>query len=147
MKSRTLLIISIGLLILGIALFTFPARNQQPAQILPATINRDCAPWDGIAFTISIPYDSTTVIYISLWQSPSFNFPVTFSFPDVTLRVGTAYSVMELDPLEELRGTVSFERVREGTPVEGRFRLTSARGEMFEGRFVAEWGDSVPMCG
>src|SRR5687768_7811837 len=88
MKSRTQFYIAIVLLtlILGIGLFTFSTRNQHPVHVFTATINRDCAPWDGAAFTVSIPYDSVSTITISIWQSPDIKFPSTFSFPDPTGR-------------------------------------------------------------
>lgn len=147
LKSRTLFFIAIGLLILGIAIFTFSTRNQEPAQIFPATINRDCAPWDGSAFTLSFRYDPLTTITISIWQSPSFAFPVTFSFPDETMQVGVAYSLPELDPLEQLTGNVTFRRVETGIPVEGEFDFTTESGKQFKGQFEAEWGNEIVMCG
>jgi hypothetical protein len=149
MKSRTQFFMVIGLLIpvLGISLLTFPTRDHKPAQVLPATINRDCAAWDGAAFTISFRYDPITTLTISIWQSPSFTFPVTFSFPDEPMRAGIAYSLPELDPLEELTGKVFFQRLDEGNPVEGEFNLTSERGGRFKGRFKAYWGNQIAMCG
>jgi len=147
MKSRTFLVIAIGLLILGTALFTFSRRNLEPEQIYPATISRDCAPWDGAAFTVAFRYDPTTTITISIWQSPSFTFPVTFSFPDETMRVGIAYSLPELDPLEELTGKVTFWRVQHDVPVEGEFNFMTQRGQQFKGKFKAEWGNQTVMCG
>ena len=149
MKSRNQFFVAISLLILilGIALFTFSTRNQGAIQVFPATINRDCAPWDGTAFTVSFRYDPITTITISIWQSPSFTFPVTFSFPDETMRVGIAYSLPELDPLEELTGKVTFWRVEEGIPVEGEFNFTAERGGRFKGRFKAYWGNQIAMCG
>jgi len=147
MISRTQFFIAIGLLILGMVLFTLSTRNQEPTQVFPATVNRDCAPWDGAAFTVSFRYDSITTITISIWQSPSFTFPVTFSFPDGSMRVGIAYSLMELDPLEELTGKVTFLRVEAGSPVEGEFNLRTQRGKQFKGKFVAEWGNQIAMCG
>jgi hypothetical protein len=149
MKSRNQFFVAIGLLILilGIALFTFSARDREPVQVFPATINRDCAPWDGAAFTVSFRYDPVTTITISIWQSPDFTFPVTFSFPDETMRVGIAYSLPELDPLEELTGKVTFWRVEQGIPVEGEFNFTAESGGRFKGRFKAYWGNQIPMCG
>jgi hypothetical protein len=149
MKSRTQLFISIGLLILilGIAWLTFSTRNPEPAQAFPATINRDCAPWDGAAFTMSLRYDPVTTITVSIWQSPNFKFPVTFSFPDETMRVGIAYSLPELGPLEELTGTVTFRRVEEEIPVKGEFDFTTESGKQFKGKFSAEWGNEVVYCG
>ena len=147
MKSRTLFYIAIGLLILGIALFTFSTRTQEPVQVFPATINRDCAPWDGAAFTVRIPWKGGDVIDISIWQTPDIKFPKTFSFPDNTGQVGNAILIHQVDVLEQLTGEVWFERVSEGKVVEGGFRLKGERGEVFEGRFTAEWGSQIVMCG
>jgi len=147
MKSRTLFLIAIGVLILGIALFAFSARNQEPAQIFSATVNRDCAPWDGSAFTVSIRYDPTTTITILIWQSPDIKIPTTFTFPDDTGQVGTAYILPELDPLQQLRGTIFFWQVEEGHPIEGRFKLVTEAGQRFEGQFKAEWENQMALCG
>jgi len=149
MKSRTqfLIVVALVILILGITWFSFSTRNQASIQTFPATVNRDCAPWDGAAFTISIRYDPTTTITVSIWQSPDIHFPTTFSFPDETGQTGYAYVLPELDPLEELSGEVFFLRVDEGMPIEGRFNFTSERGGQFEGRFIAEWGNEVIYCG
>ncbi|MGZ9234915.1 MAG: hypothetical protein ACXW4E_05265 [Anaerolineales bacterium] len=149
MKSRTQFSIAVGflLLTLGFIWFILSGQTREPAQVYPATINRDCAPWDGTAFTMSFRYDPITTITISIWQSPRFAFPVTFSFPDETMRVGTAYSVQELDPLEELNGKVTFWRVEEGIPSEGEFSFTTERGKRFSGRFSAEWGNQIVYCG
>ena len=131
----------------GIVLFTFYMRSQELEQAFPATINRDCAPWDGAAFTVSIPYDSVSNITVSIWQSPDIKFPSTFSLPDETGQVGHAYILSELGPLIPLNGEVSFQHVSEGTPVEGRFSLTSERGDAFDGKFVAEWEGQIVYCG
>ncbi len=147
MKSRTFLVIAIGLLILGTALFTFSRRNQEPEQIYPGTINRDCAPWDGSAFTVSIPHDSTSTITISIWQSPDIKLPITFSFPDETGQIGFAYILPELDPLQQLSGKVLFRRVDSESPVEGEFNFMTQRGKQFKGKFKAEWGNQTVMCG
>ena len=149
MNSRTQFYVAIGLLILalGIALFTFSTRNQAAIQIFPATINRDCAPWDGSAFTVSIPYDSKSTVTISLWQSPDIKLPITFSFPDETGQIGFAYTLPELDPLEELTGKVTFWRVEQDVSVEGEFDFMTQRGKHFKGKFKAEWGNQTIMCG
>ena len=149
MKSRTRFFIAIGLiiLVLGIAWYTFSTRNLQPVQVFTATINRDCAPWDGSAFTVSIPYDSGSVINISIWQSPDIKLPVTFSLPDETGQVGNAVYLSASGEYEQLSGKVLFHRVGEEMPVEGDFTFTSERGEQFKGRFVAEWGNLIAMCG
>ena len=140
---------TIGLLaiILAVALFAFSIRSQELAQTFPATVNRDCAPWDGAAFTVSIRYDPITTITISIWKSPDIKFPSTFSFPDETGQVGYAYILPELGPLQQLSGEVSFWRVDGESPVEGRFDLLTEAGRQFRGQFKAEWGNEIVYCG
>ena len=147
MKFRTQLFVAVALLISGIAWFTFLNRNKEPAQVFPATINRDCAPWDGSAFTVSIPMNDGTIIHVSIWQLPEIRFPVRFSFPDESGQVGIAYTAPELDPLQQLKGEVSFRRVEKGIPVEGEFDFRTESGKRFKGRFKAEWGNEIIYCG
>ena len=147
MKSQTLLFIAVGLLILGIGWYIFSAQNQEPTQIFPATVNRDCAPWDGSAFTVSIRYDPTTTITIYIWRSPDITIPTTFTFPDDTGQIGTAYILPELDPLQQLSGTIFFWHVEEQNPVEGRFELVTETGQRFDGQFEAEWENQMALCG
>jgi hypothetical protein len=135
------------LIVLGGIWYFYYLPEPLHVRTFPATIVRECAPWDGAAFAKSVRYDSNTTITIFIWQSPYFTFPVTFSFPDATGRLGLAYSVMELDPLEELTGEVWFKRIEQGTPVEGNFNLSSQRGKQYEGQFVAEWGNQAVYCG
>ena len=146
-KSRTVFFIALGLLILGGALYIFATRNQEPTQVFSATVNRDCAPWDGTAFTVSVQMDDETIIYISIWQAPDMLFPSTFSFPDETGQVGNAYILPELGPYETLSGRVWFEGVSEEKPIEGGFSLKSERGGQFEGQFIAAWDHQGVMCG
>lgn len=148
MKFRVSLYVAIGLLIFifGIAWFTFSMRNQEPEQIFAATINRDCAPWDGSAFTISIPIEGS-VINISIYQSPDIKHQTTFSFPDETLSIGNAILVPSVSSSKQLTGKVSFSRVEQGLPVEGTFELVTETGGHFKGEFFAEWGNEIVYCG
>jgi hypothetical protein len=147
MKSRTLFFITIGLLILGIAAFIFSTRDQEPEQLFPATIDRDCAPWDGGAFTVKIPISDGTVIDISIWQSPEIKLPVTFLFPDGTGQVGNAILTNPVGLPDPLTGTVYFWNVNQDHPVEGKFELRTESGEVFKGQFKAEWGTFIALCG
>ncbi len=149
MKTRTQHFIAIGLLILilGIAWFTFSTRDQEPAQVFAATVNRDCAPWDGAAFTISIPYDSRSTIQVSIWQSPDIKRSTTFSFPDETGRIGNAVHSTQLGSPEQLIGTVFIRSAQQGIPMEGEFDLFTEAGRQFKARFMANWGDFTAMCG
>ena len=149
MKSQTRFFIIVGLLtlFLGIAFFIFSIQNAEPARGFQGTVSRDCAPWDGGAFTVKIPISSEETIDISIWQTPQISSPSKFSFPDNTMQVGSAVLIHTVTLPEMLTGEVWFEGVSEEKPVEGRFRLKSERGDEFVGRFVAEWDHQIVLCG
>ncbi|MEP7137104.1 MAG: hypothetical protein ABI904_19420 [Chloroflexota bacterium] len=147
MKNRTSLFIAIGLLILGTSLFTFFNQKQPPTQVFAATVNRDCAPWDGSAFRVRIQLQGGDVIDVGIWQAPDIKFSKTFSFPDNTGQVGNASLIDPAGSYEQLTGEVWFDSVSEGQTVAGGFRLKGERGEVFEGRFAAEWEGQIAMCG
>ena len=147
MKSRAMFFIVLVLLILGSSLYTFATLNQNPTPVFSAMVNRDCAPWDGSAFTVSIPISDGTIIYISIWQSPDMTFPKSFSFPDDTRQVGNAMYQSVNGEYETLSGRVWFEGVSEEKPIEGRFSLKSERGGQFEGQFRANWSHQIMLCG
>lgn len=135
---------AIGLIILLSLWFRFSAQTHDTAQVFPATINRDCAPWDGAAFTVSIPLNGL-VMDISVYQSPDIRFPITFSFPDQT--TGRAMTILQVGLPEELSGSVTFQRVEQRSPVEGKFDLVTNTGQQYKGRFIAEWGNETEYCG
>ena len=149
MKPRTQFIATVGLIIFlfGITLVSFSTRDQTPAQIFPATVNRDCAPWDGSAFTITIPMSAGIHLDISIWRSPNIKFPVNFSFPDATGQVGNAILLLPVGLPEQLTGKIFFQHVDMEEPVEGKFDLINESGEQFKGQFFAEWGNRVVYCG
>jgi hypothetical protein len=149
MKLRVQFFIIVGLLILllGIARYSFPGRKQELAQIFPAVINRDCAPWDGAAFTVKIPLDPGGSLDISIWQAPDIKFPKSFSFPDETGQVGNAILVPPVGLPEQLTGTVFFTHVDVRDPVEGEFQFLTETGQRFRGQFQAEWDARMVLCG
>jgi hypothetical protein len=149
MKPRIQFLIVLGLVavILGVAWYTYPKRNQAMAQTFPSTIQRDCAPWDGAAFTVNIPLQSGDAISVSIWQAPELQSPKTFSFPDNTGQVGNASLMRSAGFPEELSGSVSFSSVQQASPAEGRFDLTTDTGQHFSGEFHAEWRDQTILCG
>ena len=121
--------------------------SPQPTSVLPATINRDCGPADGPAFTIAIPWDGGGQVVISIWQAPELGGRSRFSLTDPTDQTGSATLFTGADALEPLSGTVTFEGVNVNKPVDGAIRLVSASGALFEGQFRAEWGTAVAYCG
>ena len=134
------------LIALGGIWFFYTLENQQPAQVFSATINRDCAPWDGPAFTVSIPYEPGSYINISIWQEPEIKLPARFSFPDETMRVGSVTFLLRYSHSVELTGTVFFWRVKQGSPVEGEFDLITEAGQQLSGTFKAEWDKVAVYC-
>jgi hypothetical protein len=148
MKSPTPLyvLLVLSLTILGV-LWSFPAlERQEAAPVFAATIHRDCAPWDGWAFTVSIPI-AKSLIGISIYQSPDLKLPATFSFPDDTGRIGNAVRVLPATWPDQLIGRISFQRVEPGMPVEGEFDFLTDMGEQFKGKFIAEWDRQFTACG
>lgn len=150
MKSRRKIILLLTLsiaIVFGAVWYFYDSQTQAPTHIFPATASRDCAPWDGAAFTVTFRYDAETIIDISIWQSPTITTPSSFRFTDDEEQIGNALIASGGGVFVPLRGEVWFERVEEGTPIEGRFRLTSERSELYEGRFVAEWESQIVYCG
>jgi len=149
MKSRTWFIISVIVVVIAFSSiwFFYKLTNQQSLQTFPATINRDCAPWDGSAFTILIPLKEGVRLAIASYQSPSIKLPVTFSFPDETMMVGNASLLLQDDSIQPLRGKISFQGVEEGIPTKGKFDFFTETGEHLKGRFKAEWGNQIMLCG
>jgi hypothetical protein len=143
----SLLILIVLALILGGTFVLSASANPELLQEFPATVNRDCAPWDGPAFTVNIPLDDGRTVSISIWQSPELGGPVTFSFPDPSGQVGNASLFPAGGMPEELSGTVHFQGVQAEQPVEGQFNLVTENGDRFKGRFTAAWGDATMLCG
>jgi len=151
MKSRTLLCALFGVLVIALVIggLGFMKGNVYSTPVLAATVDRDCGPADGPAFTISIPVEGApgSLIMISIWQSPDFKLPVTFSFPDETGQVGNASYRLASGSSEQLSGKISLQHVNQASPIEGQFNLTSEGGQQFSGRFEANWGLMTIPCG
>ena len=149
MKSRISLYVLFTVLLIALVAvwFFFRSDTKPPAQVFPATVDRDCAPWDGSAFTVSIPLRDGSTISISIYRSPDIKLPSRYSFPDESMSEGNAYLRMSDGSLEQLMGDVEFQSVSDIVPVEGSFQLRSESGTEFEGKFLAEWGHEVIYCG
>jgi hypothetical protein len=146
-QLRFWMLIGLFILGLGIAWLGYSEHNREPLQLFPATVDRDCAPWDGPAFSITFPYDSASNLVISIWQSPDIKLPARFSVPDENGRVGNAVHLSPSGEFEKLMGSVSLGQVEQGRPIKGEFRLVSESGEQLQGQFEAEWGDETVYCG
>jgi hypothetical protein len=120
---------------------------SQQAPALAATINRDCGPADGPAFTVEVPMDGAKRVVVSIWQAPEISGRIGFTLTDPTDATGSATLFTGADAFESLSGEVTFEGVSADSPVRGALNLTSASGEVFAGGFTAEWGDFQAYCG
>jgi hypothetical protein len=128
------------------------AAAPLPAKTLPATVRTDCAPWDGPAFTITVPLarrsaEPPTMLTIAIWKPADGHTPLSFVFP----RDGSQGSVT-LQPRPGvaglLTGQVRFRSVLASHPVEGSFDLISPGGQIVRGRFRALWERSQrTLCG
>ena len=148
MKSKTLLYILIVSLALVLILWkTSTVQNLQTDLVYDATINRDCAPWDGAAYTITIPNQVGSAIIVSIWKSPTLLSPITYSFPDSSGRVGTAIHQSALGSSQPLSGKITLQPFEAEGSVVGGFNFTSENGEQFNGNFKAKWGNEIALCG
>ena len=149
MKYRTLIYFLISMAAIGSAVIWFIRLPKDPEviRVFTARINRACAPWDGAAFTVFISYDPFSEIEISLWRAPNIEYPTTFSFPDLTGKVGDAIYQPQVGELQQLSGKVFFQRVEESSPVSGEFDLRSVNGNRYRGRFNAIWENHIVLCG
>ena len=148
MNTHTRFFLSVGLIVafLGVTYYLYSTRSQEPLPVFAATIDRDCAPWDGGAFTVSIPTQDA-VIKVSIYQSADIRSPVKFTFPDESGQSGSAYLMVPAGVSEALSGQVSFRAITQETSVEGRFDLNTETGKQFKGAFIAEWGNEIVFCG
>jgi hypothetical protein len=150
MKPRNGFLLIIGLLALslGFAWYLYPGRQQEPNLDFIATIQQDCAPWDGAAFLVKIPLENGDIIDIAIWEAPTIRLKKTFSFLEEASQRGYANLVHSDKSGEQLVGTVSFAHVDLGSPVKGNFELeTIDSGQRFAGQFHAEWLDQIVLCG
>jgi hypothetical protein len=149
MKSHSQFFKALALVfvVLGIAVYSYFTTNTEPQPLFSATIHRDCAPWDGSAFTVRIPLENGDMIDISIWQSPDIQFPKTFSFPDDSMQVGNAILIHPIGLPDMLSGNVRFEQVNREDIVRGKFALFNEQGEQFKGAFEAQWDDQIILCG
>src|SRR5215212_3684922 len=120
MKPLNLFLLIIGLLtlVLGVAWYVYPERQQEPTPNYAATVQKDCAPWDGAAFSVKIPLDNNDIIDIAIWEAPTIQSEKTFSFLEEPSQAGYANLAHSAELGEQLIGRVSFTPVAPGSPVE-----------------------------
>ena len=129
------------------------AQRSPAAAMFYGEVSRDCAPWDGAAFSVSIqPVAGLKkmdfpLIHVSIWQAPNLRGSARFEFPDVTGKIGAAFIQPRSGSVTQLRGTVSFTRVVPDQTTEGQFDFLDPNGKRYSGKFSAAWNGRMIMCG
>jgi len=118
---------------------------QDPA--LAATINRDCGPADGPAFTLTVPMHGRGEVRISIWKPPRIAGRAQFLLRESTDTQGSANLFVSPQELIPLAGSVVFDGVDVQRPVYGSFRFMSPSGDAIQARFAALWTDLPVYCG
>jgi hypothetical protein len=148
MKSTIQLYALIGSLILAIILWLyFTSQTVKNDPIFAATVNQDCAPWDGMAYTITIPDEAGSVVRVSIWQPADFQLPVMYSFPDSSGKVGAADYQSASESVQQVSGKITLQPFAAKAPIEGMFDFTLENGRKIKGIFKAKWGDQIALCG
>jgi hypothetical protein len=149
MKNRILPHVLIGLfaVMTGMIWVIRSMRDQDNTKVFDATINRECVPWDGAAFKVSIPYDPGSMVEIYVWRSPDIKFPTAFTFADQNEKIGDALYMPLFGRVKPLSGIVSFKQVEEYGPVQGEFNLRTDNGYRVQGKFQAIWENKIVICG
>ena len=113
---------------------------------------RDCAPWDGPAFTVAVGRPGAPEVdrarpwlWISIWHPPDARRPVTYQFPDTDGKTGAVLYRGTAFP--SVTGTVTFPRLAFGEDIDGSFDLVAPGGERLAGRFRGRWSPEVALCG
>jgi hypothetical protein len=121
-----------------------------------ATIYFSFAPWDGAAYDIEIPLERADdaahpSIRINIWGYPEFPEPKTIHFtgkedPGGGPSKGDGRALFQANlnksMPERLAGSVSFETLKNDSPVSGSFEFATLDGKRtFKGRFQAAWGN------
>jgi hypothetical protein len=125
-----------------------------------ATVEPDCAPWDGAALAFWIPTERLGGprdgwLLLRIWRPPT-RAAGRYDFPDTTDRIGRvvhfvslsspAAIVWETQPYEELRGVVRVDRVDTNHPVRLDLDLSAATGTRLAGRVEAQWIEARVVC-
>ena len=149
MKNRIVPYVLVGsfAVMAGMIWVIHSRRDQDNTKVFEATINRECAPWDGAAFKVSIPYNPGSMVEISVWRSPDIKFPTAFTFSDQNGKIGDAFYVPLFGTAEPVSGIVSIKQVEEDGPVQGKFNLRTDNGYHVQGKFHATWENKIAICG
>jgi hypothetical protein len=120
--------------------------------VLQGEARRDCAPWDGPAFTLMLPAPGVggsrdLSLRISIWQAPAIRTPRTLPLP-VGAKLGGAVLQPPRGQVQLLQGSVTIDKGVPEAPVQGQFDLTTPQGVRYRGRFRAPWDGGVQArCG
>jgi len=127
-------------------------QSTRPEAVAVADIARACAPWDGAAFSVSVPLRegadpaALPALRVMVWSPPRFERERTVVFADGDDRTGVAQYAESEDRATPLTGEATFRQTADGG-LEGTLRLKAADGRRFERRFRGRLDDRRVMCG
>lgn len=128
------------------------APPTRPEVVATARIARTCAPWDGAAFTVSVPMSdgidaaALPALRLMVWSAPQFERGQTVVFADGDDRTGAAQYAESEDSAMPLTGEATFRQAADGS-IEGTLHLKAADGRRFERRFRGRLDPGAVMCG
>jgi len=127
-------------------------QSTRPEAFAVADVARACAPWDGAAFSVSVPLregadpGALPALRVMVWSPPQFEHERTVVFADGDDRTGVAQYMEAEDRATPLTGEATFRQAADGG-IEGTLRLKAADGRRFERRFRGRLDDRMVMCG
>lgn len=127
-------------------------QTTRQEAVAVAHIARTCAPWDGAAFSVSVPLregadpGALPALRVMVWSPPRFEHARTVVFADGDNRTGVAQYAESEERATPLTGEATFRQAADGG-IEGTLRLIAADGRRFERRFRGPLDPGVVMCG
>ena len=141
-----------------IALAANTCRAADQGELTPypyAYARRDCAPWDGPAFSVVLTDTpaqpdslTTSFLRIAVWRGIESAIGRTLAWEGTTSQVGTASRCQADGRCEEAsRGEIRVEWRTADSLLGGEFRVDFGRTRSERGRFTAAWVPDRVMCG
>jgi hypothetical protein len=126
-----------------------------------ATVEADCAPWDGPAYTIWVPAGKVggkpnSWISISIWQAPDQS-ATSFTYPDLTGKGGHAtywpnlksheQVIWSKQSHENLAGKLYLTSINGHKSILGEFDFSTEKDVPLKGKFESRWSNKIAICG
>ena len=147
MKSREALVALAILWLAGILAACSPAP-EAPAATYQGTMASGCAPHDAPSTELQLEStDGASSVWFNLWPTDGIVPPTTVEF-DSRHTIGQgAYCTSPEDCEPAAWGRVTLESPGGSGIIEGEWTLGLAEGQIYRGRFTADWLAIQALCG